>query len=106
MRYRALNRVRAWRLCQQFASVGVRTAPGRLRAIAAGLPAAADEVTDVHFALIALETNRATRAARIKRLKQRGSRSLLLAGLILVVLHFLLCIAYLLLNLAQQNPSL
>lgn len=72
----------------------------------AGLPVAADEVTDVHFALIALEMNRATRAARIKRLKRRGSRSLLLAGLILVVLHFLLCVAYLLLNLAQQATPL
>ncbi|WP_246133484.1 hypothetical protein [Mycobacterium helveticum] len=106
MRYRSLGRVRARRLSQQFASVGVRTAPGRLRAMTAGLPVAADEVTDVHFALIALEMNRATRAARIKRLKRRGSRSLLLAGLILVVLHFLLCVAYLLLNLAQQATPL
>ncbi len=106
MRYRALNRARARRLCRQFAGVGVRTTPGRLRAIAAGLPAAAHEVTDAHFALIALEANRATRTARIRRLKQRSSRSLLLACLILVVLHFLLCIAYLLLDLAQQNPSL
>ncbi|MFY2859426.1 hypothetical protein ACOJVU_06335 [Mycobacterium sp. THU-M104] len=106
MSHRALGRVRSRRLCQQFASVGVRTAPGRLRAMAAGVPAAADEVTDVHFALIALEMNRTTRTARIKRLKRRGTRSLLLGGLILVVLHFLLCVAYLMLNLAQQSPAL
>lgn len=105
MRFQALSWVRARRLCQRFASVGVRTAPGRLRAIAAGLPAAADEVTDIQFALIALEMNRATRAARIKRLKRRGSRSLLVGGLILVALHLLLCVAYLLLVLAQQSPS-
>jgi hypothetical protein len=68
----------------------------------AGVPVADDEVTDVNFALIALRLNRETRAAKFKRFKRRGSRSLLFAGLILVVLNFLFCLAYVLLNLAQQ----
>jgi hypothetical protein len=106
MRYQALGRIRARRLCQRFASVGVQTVPGRLRAMAAGVPVTDDEVTDFHFAFIAIEMNRQARAARIKRLKRRGARSLIFAGLVLVVLHFLLCIAYVLLNLAQQATPL
>ncbi len=105
-RYQTLGRVRARRLCQRFAGVGVQTAPGRLRAMVAGMPAAANEVMDVQFALIALQMNREARAARIKRMKRRGTRSLMFAGLVLVVLHFLLCVAYLLLNLAQQATPL
>ena len=68
----------------------------------AGVPVADDEVTDVNFALIAIRLNREARAAKFKRLKRRGSRSLLFAGLVLVVLNFLFCLAYVLLNLAQQ----
>jgi len=72
----------------------------------AGVPGADDEVTDVRFALIASQINRETRAAKVKRLQRRGTRSLLFAGLILVVLNFLFCIAYVLLNLAQQTTGL
>lgn len=68
----------------------------------AGAPVAAHEVTDINFALIAMQLNQEARAAKYKRLKQRGTRSLIFAGLVLVVLHFLMCVAYLLLNLAQQ----
>ena len=46
------------------------------------------------------------RAAKFKRLKRRGTRSLLFAGLVLVVLNFLFCVAYVLLNLAQQAAPL
>jgi hypothetical protein len=67
-----------------------------------GMPVAADEATDVHFALIAIQFNREESAAKIRDLKRRGIRSLMFAGLVLVVLNFLLCVAYLLLNLAQQ----
>jgi hypothetical protein len=68
----------------------------------AGVPVADDEVTDVNFALIAIRLNREARAAKLKRLKRRSSRSLLFAGLVLVVLNFLFCLAYVLLNLTQQ----
>ncbi|MEE6178247.1 hypothetical protein [Mycobacterium sp. 050134] len=102
MRYSALGPRRARRLCNCFERVGVRTAPERLRAMLAGAPVADTEVTDVNFALIAMELNRDARRAKYKRLKRRGTRSLMFAGLVLVVLNFLLCIAYVLLNLAQQ----
>ena len=67
-----------------------------------GAPATANEVTDIHFALIAMQFNRDARAAKYKRLRRYGARSLMFAGLVLVVLNFLVCIAYALLNLAQQ----
>jgi hypothetical protein len=101
-----LGRRRARRLSQRFARVGVETPPERLQEIVAGVPAADDEVTDVNFALIATQINREERAAKIKRLRRRGTRSLLFAGLVLVVLNFLFCIAYLLLNLTEQTSLL
>lgn len=106
LRYRALGRRRARRLCHRFAGVGVHTAPDRLRAIMTGLPVRTSEVTDFNFALIAIRLNREARAARVRRLKRRGTRSLMFGGLVLVVLNFLFCVAYLLLNLAQQGASL
>ena len=93
-------------MCQSFERVGVRTAPDRVREILAGAPLAAHEVMDVNFALIALQLDRETRAARYKRLKRQGTRSLMFAGLILVVLNFLMCMAYVLLNLAEQGAPL
>ncbi len=102
MRCQALGRRRARRLCQHFERVGVHTAPERLRQMVAGAPVADDEVTDVNFALIAMQLNREARGARVKRLKRQGTRSLMFVGLVLVVLNFLFCVAYVLLNLAQQ----
>lgn len=72
----------------------------------AGVPVPFHEVTDVNFALIALQLNREAREAKMKRLKRRGTRSLIFVGLVLVVLNFLFCVAYLLLNLAQQATPL
>jgi hypothetical protein len=72
----------------------------------AGLPVRTNEVMDVNFALIALRLNHEARAARVKRLKRRGTRSLMFVGLLMVVLNFLFCVAYLLLNLAQQGAPL
>lgn len=71
-----------------------------------GAPLAAHEMINVNFALIAIRLDRETRAARYKRLKKRGARSLMFAGLIMVVLNFLMCMAYVLLNLAEQSAPL
>lgn len=71
-----------------------------------GAPLAAHELMNVNFALIAIRLDRELRAARYKRLRQRGTRSLMLAGLIMVVLNFLVCMAYLLLNLTEQSAPL
>ena len=70
----------------------------------AGAPVPEDEATDVNFALIVTQINRETRAAKIRRLKRRGTHSLIFAGLVLVVLNFLFCVAYLLLKLTEQAP--
>ncbi|MBW0015052.1 MAG: hypothetical protein JO059_18080 [Mycobacterium sp.] len=70
--------------------------------MSAGAPVADEEVTDVNFALIALRLNDEARATKFKRLRRRATRSALFAGLVLVVLHFLFCVAYVLLNLTQQ----
>ncbi|WP_165762634.1 hypothetical protein [Mycolicibacterium vulneris] len=87
--------------------MGVRTAPERLRQMLEGAPLAAHELMNVNFALIAIRLDRELRAARYKRLKQRGARSLMFAGLIMVVLNFLVCMAYLLLlNLTEESAPL
>lgn len=71
-----------------------------------GAPLAAHELMNVNFALMAIRLDRELRAARYKRLKQRGTRSLMLAGLIMVVLNFLMCMAYVMLSLAEQSAPL
>ena len=70
------------------------------------MPASASEVTDINFALIAIQIDRDERAAKFKRLQRRGLRVLIFGGLVLVVLNFLFCVAYVLLNLTQQAPPL
>ncbi|ASL18089.1 membrane protein [Mycobacterium intracellulare subsp. chimaera] len=104
--YHTLRRRRERRLCHSFARVGVRTAPERLRAMLEGAPLAAHEMINLNFALIAIRLDRESRAARYKRLRQRGARSLMFAGLVMVVLNFLVCMAYLLLNLAEPTAPL
>jgi len=100
-----LGRRQARQLCRRFERVGVVTAPERLRQILAGAPAADRELTDVKFAFIADQLNQEKQIAKYKRLKQRGTRSLIFAGLVLVVLNFLFCLAYVFLNLAHQAAS-
>lgn len=101
-----LGRRRARRLSERFARVGVETAPERLQEIVSGAPATDDEVTDVDFALIATQIIREERVAKFKRLKRQGIQSLIFVGLLLVVLNFLFCVAYLLLNLTEQTSLL
>jgi hypothetical protein len=103
MQYQILGRRRARRLCRRFAQVGIATRPERLQQMLAGVPVADNEATDVSFALIVTQLNREARAAKLKRLQRRATRSLMFAGLIVVVLNFLLCVAYVMLNLAQQT---
>ena len=72
----------------------------------AGMPVTEDEVTDVNFALMATQIKREERHAKFKRLQRRSARSLMFAGLVLLVLNFLFCVAYVLLNLSNQAPPL
>lgn len=104
--YYMLRQRRARRLCHNFGRVGVRTAPERLREMLEGAPLAAHELINVNFALIAIRLDRESRTARYKRLKQRGIRSLMFAALVMVVLNFLVCLAYVLLNLTEQSAPM
>jgi hypothetical protein len=72
----------------------------------AGMPATEDEAIAINFALIATQMERDERAAKLKRLQRQGTRSALFAGLVLLVLNFLFCVAYLMLNLTDQAPPM
>jgi hypothetical protein len=106
MRYQVLGRRRARRLCRHFARVGVETPAERLQQMLAGVPITETELTDVNFALIATQIKHEARIAWFKRLQRRGIRALMFAGLIVIVLNFLICLAYVLLNLTHQAPPL
>jgi hypothetical protein len=102
-RHQILGRRQARRLSRRFACVGVEATPERLRAMLAGAPVAASEVTDFNFALIASQLERDERSAKFKRLQRRGTRSLIFVGLLLVTLHFLVCFAYALFSLIEMG---
>jgi hypothetical protein len=91
-------------MCRSFADVGVDTGPVRLQQMLAGLPVTDDEVTDVNFALIATQIKRDKRNAKRRQLQRQGTRSLMFAGMILLVMNFLFCLAYVMLNLTDQAP--
>lgn len=91
-------------MCRSFADVGVDTGPVRLQQMLAGMPVTDEEVTDVNFALIATQIKRDERSAKRRHLQRQGTRSLMFAGMILLVLNFLFCLAYVMLNLTDQAP--
>lgn len=91
-------------MCRSFADVGVDTGPVRLQQMLAGMPVTDAEVTDVNFALIATQIKRDERNAKLRQLQRQGTRSLMFAGMILLVLNFLFCLAYVMLNLTDQAP--
>jgi hypothetical protein len=101
-RDRVLTRWQARRLSRRFCDVGVQIPATRLQQIAAGASADDDELVDVSFALTATELQREERHAKLKRTQRRAVRWLMVAGLTLLVLNSLLCVAYLLLGLAWQ----
>jgi hypothetical protein len=99
---RVLSRRQARRLSRRFASVGVGIPSARLQQIAAGAPVADDESTDVGFALAAMEIEREERVAKSVRRRRRGIHWLIVAGLVLVMLNALVCMAYAFFVLAHQ----
>ncbi|MGB6762304.1 hypothetical protein [Mycobacterium sp.] len=106
VRNQILGRHQARRLSRRFARVGVTTPPERLRQMLAGAPAAYAEVADFNFALIATQLKREQFAAKIVRLKRRGTRLLIFVGLVLVTLNFLFCMAYALFSLTLEASPL
>jgi hypothetical protein len=103
VRDQVLSRRQARRMSQRFAGVGVGIPAARLQAISAGAPAASDELVSVDFALAAIEIKREERLAKLKRRQRRGIRWLIVAGLVLVALNLLLCMAYLFVGLTLHD---
>lgn len=97
-----LGRRQALRMSRHFAGVGVRIPAARLREIASGGPVDTDELVDVIFGLTASEIKREERLAKFARRRRRGMHLLVVAGMILVVLNVLLCMACVLFTLAQH----
>lgn len=105
-RDQVLSRRQARRLNRRFAGVGVEIPAARLQDIAAGATAGDRELVDVEFALVATEIQRQQRAAKFRRGRRRGMRWLIVAGLVLVVLHSLLCMAYVFFLLTQHTSPI
>jgi hypothetical protein len=95
MQDRALTRGQARRLSRRFGDVGVAIPAMRLRQIAAGASARDDELTDVSFAIAATLMQEEQRLAKLKRHQRRVVRWLIVAGLVLLLLNSLMCMAYL-----------
>jgi hypothetical protein len=87
-------------LSRRFGHVGVAIPATRLRQISAGARAGAAELTDVSFAIAATEIQREERLAKLKRTQRRLVRLLIVAGLVLVLLNALLCMAYVFFSMA------
>jgi hypothetical protein len=97
-----LGRRQASRMSRHFAGVGVGIPEARLREIASGAPVDSDEWVDVMFGLAASEIKREERLAKIARSRRRGTHWLIVAGMGLVALNALLCMACALFALMQH----
>ncbi|WP_241010841.1 hypothetical protein [Mycobacterium camsae] len=102
MRGQHLGRRQARRLSRRFAHVGVHIPATRLQQLVTGTPVADRELTDVNFALIATHYMREQKAARTTHVQRRCRHAAVCAGLILVALNFLFCLAYLFFTLTQH----
>ena len=100
----SLGRRRALRMSRHFADVGVGIPAARLREIASGAPVGSDEWVDVMFGLVACEIKREQRVARFARGRRRGTHWLIVAGMVLVALNVLLCMACVMLTMMQASP--
>lgn len=88
------------------ARVGVGASPDRVRHLLTGSPAVSAQLADFHFGLIAAQLRRDQFDAKVRRLKRRGSRSLLFIGMVLVTLNFLFCMAYAIFSVALDTAPL
>nr|WP_225951850.1 hypothetical protein [Mycobacterium sp. OAS707] len=87
-------------MSRRFGDVGVVIPATRLRQISAGARAGEAELTDVSFAIAATEIQREERQAKLKRNQRRFVRWLIVAGLVLLLLNALLCMAYVFFSMA------
>jgi hypothetical protein len=103
MHDRALTRRQARRLSRRFEGVGVPIAATRLRQIAAGAAAGDDELIDVSFAIAATEIQHEQRLAKLKHRQRLAVYWLIVAGLVLLLLGSLLCMALLFFSLTLHT---
>lgn len=103
MRDRALTRRQARRLSRRFGGVGVEIPAARLRQLAGGATAGDDELTDVNFAIAATEFEHEQRVAKLKHNQRLAVHWLIVAGLVLLLLNALLCMAFLFFSLALHT---
>jgi hypothetical protein len=106
VRSQIVGRRQARRLSRRFGRVGVTTPPERLQLMLAGAPAVSAEIADFNFALIATQLKREQFGSKIRRMKRRGTRSLIFVGLVLVTLNFLFCMAYAMFSMTLEAPPL
>ncbi|RUP06872.1 MAG: hypothetical protein EKK34_01985 [Mycobacterium sp.] len=106
MRGQYLGRRQARRLSRRFAQVGVHIPPTRLQQMATGTMVADRELTDVNFALIATQYLREKKSAKTTHFQRRCRHAVICAGLMLVALNFLFCLAYLFFTLTQHGTPM
>jgi hypothetical protein len=90
-------------MSRRFAEVGVGIPPARLQQIAAGAPVSDDESADVNFAVAATEIQHQARLAKLAQIRRRCVWWLIVAGLVLVALNALVCVAYVVVTMAQHT---
>lgn len=100
---RALSPWKSRRMSRHFAGVGVGIPAGRLREIASGAPVGTDEWVDIMFGLTASEIKREERLAKLARARRCGTHWLIVAGMVLVGLNLLVCMALIFFTLAQHE---
>lgn len=92
-------------MSRRFDGVGVAIPAARLRQLSAGACAADTELTNVNFAIAATEIQREERLAKLRRSRRQLVRWLIVAGLILLLLNTLLCMAYVFFSMAMHGYS-
>jgi hypothetical protein len=90
-------------MSRRFAGVGVGIGAARLRDMSVGAPASDDELTDVNFALAVTELQREKRRAKLAAGRRWSTRCLLVAGMIVLMLNLLACMAYLFFSFAAHT---
>ncbi len=83
---RPVGRLALRRMSRQFAAVGVRVPTARLAQIAAGCPAAADELFDVAFAEAATRIRREQRHAKRVRAQRHCVHWMVVLGIAVLAL--------------------
>lgn len=97
-RPQTLSRRQARHWSRRFSGVGVTITAARLRELVGGTSATDDEVTDVRFALTALDIEEQLHQRAMRRARGSATQALIFVGVTLVALNALLCLAYLMLS--------